>query len=137
MLGPQKTRREGATTDERGQVSSWLVKLLVSVAIGGFLLLEGGSMVVNRLQAGDIAGQAASEAGIVYENRGNFDRAEDRAADFVVENNGEFVAFEVAQDGESVSVTVRKTATVFLVDRFEVFDDMVTVEVTESAPIRQ
>lgn len=120
--------------DERGQVGSWLIKLLVVLAIVGFILVEFGAVVINRLQAGDIAGQAASEAGLVYSNTGNIQAAAERAEEFVEENGAELVDAEVMD--QRMVVTLRKEAATRVIDRIGALEGLTEVTVTESAPLR-
>lgn len=122
---------------EDGQVSSWLIKLIVIVAVVGFAVLEGGAIVVNRIQAQDIAGRAATEAGFVYSGRGDVDAATARATEVTEQLNAEFVALAVDQGAREIAVTVKKTANTRLLHRFEQTAGMTVAEVTERAPLRQ
>ncbi|HVE92643.1 MAG TPA: hypothetical protein VNE62_10160 [Actinomycetota bacterium] len=121
---------------EAGQVSAWLVKMLLAVAVVGFIVLEGGSLVFNRLQAPDIAATAAQEAGLVYSNSNVFEAAKATAEEYVTKNGGEFVEFKVDPVGRRVSVRMKKTAKTFVVKKIERLHPLAVVEVTESAPLR-
>lgn len=123
-------------TDDRGQVSSWLVKLLVGMAIVGFIVIEFGSVLINRVQAADIAGQAATEAGLVYSNRRNIDAAEKRAEEFCEQNGAEFVDLAVNEQEDTISVTLRKEASTRVLHRIDALEGIIEVTVTESAPLR-
>ncbi len=128
--------RERIRTED-GQVSSWLIKLIIVVGVVGFALLEGGAVVINRIQAQDAAGRAASEAGFVYSNRGDVDAATRRATDIVEQLGAEFVGLAVDQADREVAVTVTKTANTRLLHRFEQTAGLTEAEVTERAPMRE
>jgi hypothetical protein len=140
--GPRGThapRRKGHNLivgNERGQISGWLIRLVVFVGIGGFLLLEFGAVAVNRLQAGDLASEAAAQAGIVYFNTRSLEAAEDEAKEYVADK-AELLDVSVDPQVQEISVTLRKTASTILIDRIEALDDVITIEVTESAPLRR
>lgn len=128
---PQDSQRPA----EHGQiVVGWLIKVLLVLAVVGFVLIEAGAVVINRLQAGDVAGQAASEAGLTYSNTNNIDAARERAEEFVEQNDAEFVEAELL-DGR-MAVTVRKRASTRLVHEIDALEGLTTATVTESAPLR-
>lgn len=120
---------------ETGQVSSWVLKLILGVAIVGFLLIEFGSVVITRLQAGDVAGQTAQEAGFTYD-RGNLEAAEARAEAYAEENDAEFVDLELRREDEEICVTVRKTASTIVIHRIGFLEDLTESEASECAPLR-
>lgn len=130
------TRRTPPTND-RGQVSAWLVRLLLLLAVLGFLLIEFGAVVINRVQAGDVAGQAAAEAGIAFANSNRVEAAEARAEEFAELNDAEFVDLRIERREGLIYVTVRKTAATRVIHRIGVIEDLAEAEVTESAPLRQ
>lgn len=123
--------------DDAGQVSSWLLKILFWVAILGFVLIEFGSVVIVRIQTGDVAGQTAQEAGIAYSNRG-FERAEARAEEYAELNDAVYVddSLEIRQEDDEICVTVRKTASTVLIQRIDALEDLTEAEATECAPLR-
>ena len=131
------TTRGRTTASDSGQVSSWLIKLILGVAIGGTIVLEFGAVGINRLQAGDIASTAASEAGITYSVSNSRDSAEERAEEEVERNGAELIGFNVSLERDEVSVSLRKRASTRLIHRITALEGLVTVEVTETVPIRK
>lgn len=127
----------GDPADDSGQVSSWLLKILFWVAVVGFVLIEFGSVVIVRIQTGDVAGQTAQEAGIAYSNSG-FQRAEARAEEYAELNDSTYVDDSLAVDRENdeICVTVQKTASTFVIHRIGALEDLTEAEATECAPLR-
>lgn len=123
--------------DDAGQVSSWLLKILFWVAILGFVLIEFGSVVIVRIQTGDVAGQTAQEAGIAYSNRG-LERAEARAEEYAELNDAVYVddSLEIRQEDDELCVTVQKTASTIVIHRIDALEDLIEAEATECAPLR-
>lgn len=120
---------------DRGQVSSWVVKLVVWGGILGFLFLEVGSVVLNRVQTQDLAGQAATEANLAYDGARGVEAAEQRAVEFVGEK-AEVLDVSLDPTSSQLSVTIRKTARTFLIHRVQSMADLAVVTITESVPLR-
>lgn len=135
-MRPLRTRGSNPV-DDSGQVSSWLLKILFWVAILGFVLIEFGSVVIVRIQTGDVAGQTAQEAGIAYSNTG-FQRAEARAEEYAELNDAVYVddSLEIRQEEDEICVTVRKTASTFVIHRIDALEGLTEAEATECAPLR-
>lgn len=109
----------------------------MTLAIVGALLLEGGAVLINHLQASDVASRAATEAGLVYANRGDTRAAEARAVEITEREGAEFVSFNVNRERNETSVTVERSARTQFIHRWEPLERFATVETTETAPIRQ
>lgn len=122
--------------DERGQVASWLIKLLVALAIVGFLAIEFGAVVINRLQTQDVADQTAAEAGIVYVDQRSEDAAADRAEEFAEDNNAKFIGLDVDTRRGEMLATVEKTAGTRVIQRIGALRGLVTARATGEAPLR-
>jgi hypothetical protein len=126
--------------DEDGQIiSGWLVRLVVVVAIVGTILIEGGAVVFNRLQAKDIADQASAEAGISYFAYGqSVDAARTRAREYVEgEQHARFVDVRVDQASSTIFVTVEKTANTRIVQRIGSLKKYTVAHTTGNAPLRR
>lgn len=135
VRNPSPRARNGA--DDDGQVSSWILKLLFWVAVVGFVLIEFGSVLIIRVQAGDIAGQTAQEAGLVYDRR-DYEAAEARAEAYAEQNDAVYVddSLEVRTEDDEICVTVRKTASTVLLHRIGALEGLTEAEATECAPLR-
>ena len=131
------TTRDRAHRTDAGQISSWLVKLVLGVAIVGFLVLEFGAVVVNRLQIGDIASTAGTEAGLYYSNTKDEEAAKGVAEAYVKKNGAELVAFDVVLERNEVVVTARKNASTRLIHKISALEGLVEIETTETVPLRK
>lgn len=139
MTDNQPRRTRGGPTivrDEGGQVASWLIKLLLIVAVVGFLVIEFGAVVVNRLQVQDVADQTAAEAGIVYVDRRSQDAAVERAEEFAQDNGAEFVELTVDERQRVIRVTVTKQASTRVLHRIDLFEGLVDARAEGQAPLR-
>lgn len=136
MDRPADRGRADIIRDASGQVASWLIKLLVIIVVLGFVVIEVGAVVANRLQVQDIADQTAAEAGIVYVDRRSVEAAEARAEEYAEENDAEFVELSVDVQQREISVTLEKRASTRVLHRISAFDDMLTPRATGRAPLR-
>jgi hypothetical protein len=126
-------RRLGA---EAGQIS--IVRTLVTLAIAGVLLFEGGAIIVNRIQAVDSAVAAARDASATYAvSGGDEDLAKSRAVDDVRAGGAEFISFLVDTSSRRVYVSASKTAHTLLVHRIEWTKGLAQARVTQSAPFQK
>jgi hypothetical protein len=121
--------------DERAQVGSWLVKVIIWVGLVGFLVIEFGSVLVNRVQAQDLASEAAVEANLMDDRSPRLETARARAEEFVGDK-AEVLEVSVDRAAGTLSVTLRKQARTFVVHRIEALEGLATVTVTESVPLR-
>lgn len=104
-------------TSESGQISSWLVKLVVFLGIAGILIVEIGGILVAKGTAVDTAEGAASEAAFAIKARGVSGDPETVARQFADTKDCEFVKIEYNQAAATVSVTVKRTAKTYITHR--------------------
>lgn len=105
-----------ALRDERGIVVSFLIRLVVVLALIGIAFVEGGAIVFSKLQVQDIAESAAvAGAGSLRHTRST-QSARESALLNMRDKSGraKMTAFTVNPDG-SVSVTVRLPANTVLI----------------------
>lgn len=106
--------------NERGDiVIGWLLKLVISLALVGLVAFEGGAIVVAKVQADGTANDVANEAAVVYARGANADAAEKAAEAEATHAGVELVAFDVSDDGRSISVTVLKKAKTLFLQRLD------------------
>lgn len=130
MRGVQHT-----STSQSGQVSAWLIRMLAIVAIVGFLAIEGGAVVINRVQVQDLAGEAAQEAGLTFSRIHGIDPARARAEEYVA-GKAEVLDVTVNQAQTEITVTLRKTAHTFIIQKIEKLKSLTVSTTSETAPIR-
>lgn len=100
---------------ESGQISNWLVKLVVFIGIAGMLIIEGGGVLVAKGSVADTSEGAASEAAFAIRTRGVQGQPEDLARQFAESKGCEFVKIEYDNVAKTVSVTVRREAKTFII----------------------
>jgi hypothetical protein len=123
--------------DERGVVVDWLLKIGLFLVVGGVVLFDSGSIVVNRLSAeataDDVATLAANEVafggGVASD-----DAVEVAVKEEAARHNVRLVEFAFDSTEGTIYVKVRKRATTLVAGRFDVFDDWIraTGEATAS-----
>lgn len=101
--------------NESGQISNWLVKLVVFIGIAGMLIIEGGGVLVAKGSVADTAEGAASEAAFAIRTRGVQGDPEDLARQFAESKGCELVKIEYDNAAQTVSVTVRREARTFII----------------------
>lgn len=111
--------------------------MLLVLAIVGFAVFETGAVFVNRYQVSDIASQAAAEANITYFGSRSEGAAENRAEEFVEQNDATFVDLAVDQGAQTMSVTAEKSAKTLVIHRIDRLKRYVTARSTQSVPLRR
>ena len=99
---------------EHGQISNWLVKIIVLLAIVGVLVIEGGAILVARGTTAEAAQGATSEAAFAIKTQGIRSDPESVAREFAASKGVEFVSIAYDQAASTVTVTVRRTAKTFV-----------------------
>jgi Flp pilus assembly protein TadG len=99
-------------------ITGWLVKIILGIALLGFLLVELGSPLVMQAQLDGVAHDAADAAGFELRTSGNAETAEAEAARVAEENNATLEEFTVDQE-RNARVTVRKQARSFLLKKWD------------------
>jgi hypothetical protein len=97
-------------------VGSWVLKLLVGIALAGLLVYELGSPLVVRLQAEDVAQDAADRAAHVYAVDGDAAAARAEARQVVRDRGARLRRFRISRE-RRITVTVAKHAPAIVLDR--------------------
>ncbi len=117
-------------------ITGWLVKLVVSIALVGFLAVELGSPLVTRAQLDDLAHDAADNAALEILNSRDVERAKAVAAEILHDKDATLKEFAVDQQGKVV-LTAEREARSFLLKKWSRTESWYDVEVTvtsEKAP---
>lgn len=104
-------------------ITGWLVKLLLTLAIFGVLVIEVGSPFVARAQLDGTAHEAADEARNALDTRASIQDAETVARTEAAQDSATVLAFEVQADGR-VRVTVQKQAFSLIFHRVSATKDL-------------
>jgi hypothetical protein len=115
-------------SDERGIVVSFLIKVVIGLAIAGFILAEAGQIIFARITAEDVADRAATAAAGEYEDSGDIDTAHRVAVDLAEEDEAKLKKFIVNPADGSVRVVVRKRADTLLVDKIGFMEGLTVAE---------
>jgi hypothetical protein len=119
-----------------GIVIGWLIKILLSLAVLGFVVFEAGAVIVAKVTADRVAIDAADEAGQVYESTGSSAKAQEAAKHIAARDQADLIRFRLLYDGKFVEVTVRKRASSVLVQRIGFLRKFSTAEATHSGQVR-
>jgi Flp pilus assembly protein TadG len=122
------------SADERGIVVSWLIKVVVGIAVLGLVFVEGGSIIFTKLTVQDAA-ESAATAGVDYLARTQDCRGADEIARGAVANKDSEARLARSQclsDGR-FRVTVRKEATTMVVGRIPAISDWAVAVSTATA----
>lgn len=99
-------------------ITGWLLKVVLAIALVGFLAMELGSPLVTRAQLDDLAHDAADNASLEILNSRNVEAAKAEAAQILNDKNAELKEFSVDQEGR-VSVTAEREARSFLLKKWD------------------
>ena len=128
--------RRALGRDHGGIVIGWLLKILLSLAILGFVVFETGAVIVAKVTADRVAIDAADEAGQVYESTGSTAKAQDAAKNVAARDQADVIRFRLLYGGKFVEVTVRKKASTVLVQRIGFLRKFATAEATHTGQVR-
>jgi len=113
-------------------IAGWLVKVLVGIALAGFLIIELGSPLVARAQADDAAHEVANEAAFRLRDTDTQQTLDDACAAEASDQNVAVVKCGINEKNE-IEVTVTKQARSFLLDKFEQTKKWYVAEATATA----
>lgn len=112
-------------------IIGWLMKIVISFALVGFLAVELGSPLVTRAQLDTLAHDAADNAVLELLGNNSDERAQEVANEVVTKEDARLKHFVIDQRG--VTVTVEREARSFLLKKVEQLKSWYEVEVTASA----
>ncbi len=116
-------------------IGGWLIKVLVGIALVGFLVVEGGSPLVARAQADSAAHDVADEAS--FRLRDSFTQATlDATCRSEAEKRGVTILECTVNEKQEVVVKVQKHARSFLLDKFDATKDWYDVTASATAERR-
>jgi Flp pilus assembly protein TadG len=104
-------------------ISGWLLKVLLMMAVFGFLVVEVGSPFISRAQLDGTAHEAADEARNALDTKVDAGTAEGVAREQAAQDGATLTFFEIEPDGR-VKVTVRKEAFSLFLHRISATKDL-------------
>jgi hypothetical protein len=109
-------------------IGGWLVKILIGIAVVGFVVVELGSPLVARAQADDAAHEVANEAAFRIRDENTDAAMKDECETEAAKHSVDVVSCDFDRNTNEVVVTVHKHARSFLLDRFSATKDWYDVE---------
>lgn len=113
-------------------IAGWLIKVIVGIALAGFLVIELGSPLVARAQADDAAHEVANEAAFRLRDTNTQQTLDDACAAEASDQNVTVVKCGINAENE-IEVTVTKKARSFLLDKFDQTKKWYVAEATATA----
>ena len=99
-------------------ITGWLVKLVLSIVVIGFLAVELGTPLIVRVQLDGTAHDAADRAGSTMYDGGSEEAAAAAASEEAASDDAEVIDFSVNDQGRP-RVKVRKQANSYLFDKWD------------------
>lgn len=113
-------------SDERGILVSWLVKLLLGLAVAGLILFEVGAIAVNTFTLSSTANDIAIELTTSVTQSGsltpNESQLQGQARDLAKEAGARLVALDIDSTERIVHVTLRRRADTLVIQRFSAIE---------------
>lgn len=120
--------------DQDGEVSSWLLQLVVLLAVVGLVGYELVALGMTTVRVDEVALEVARTARDEYRAASSLDRAEAVAQEAAETHGATLIAVETDED--ALSVTLEKQANTLLVHRIGPLAERVTPAATRSARLR-
>ena len=105
-------------------IVSWLVRLVLTVAILALVVFEAGAIAYAHLDADDAARELARAGTVAYRASGSLSAAQDAAEDVAHSRGVELVTFE--RDGATLVVEVERTAQTLVLHRIPALAGVLT-----------
>jgi hypothetical protein len=113
-------------------ISSWLIKIVVAIALVGFLVIELGSPLVTRAMLDSTAHSAADDAAHEMFLSRDPDKAQAIAAQDAQDDHAQLQQFSIDDQG-TIHVTLFKQAKSYVLHNFQPTRDWYNVRVSASA----
>ena len=113
-------------------ISSWLLKIVIVVAVLGFLVIELGSPLVTRATLDSTAHSAADDAAHEMFQSHDPDKAQAIAAQDAQDDHAQLQQFSIDDQG-AIHVTLFKEAKSYVLHKFQPTRDWYNVHVSASA----
>jgi hypothetical protein len=114
-------------------ILSWLLRLVVTVAVLALVVFEVVAVVLASVRADDVAGEVARAAAVAYGSTGSLERAGEAASQVADDSDVRLDALE--QDGATVVVEVSADAGTLLLHRLPGTEDLVTRTATRRVDV--
>lgn len=113
-------------------ISGWLVKVVVGIALAGFLVIEIGSPLLKKAELDDTAHRAADEAALEFFDNKNIETAKQVCTAIATEKEVTLDRCDLDTEGR-ISVAVSDTARSFLFGKIGATKDFYEVDAKATA----
>lgn len=117
-------------------VGSWLVKIIVGIAVFGFVVFEAGSPLIARAQADDAATQIADQTAFRLRSTFNQRTLDQSCAEEAAEREVEVVRCDYDNATSEVVITARKQARSLVLKNVSATADWYRPEVTARSKLK-
>ena len=121
--------------DDRGLVGKLIVLWLALAAIVVIVAIDGGSILLARSRAEDLADDASASASQAYRETGDEEAAKLAALDTIADADEPVRLKRIDVGRRTVTVVITTRADTLVVGRIPMFDDLARVTVTGSAEV--
>ncbi len=119
--------------NERGEISSWLAQLLVVVTVVALVIYEAVALAFAAVQVDDLARDVARSARDEYRTEQSLVRAQAVAEETAGAHDA--IVTDVQADGDSLRVTIERSANTLVVHRIGPLADRLTPTATREADL--
>lgn len=113
-------------------ISGWLIKVVVGIALAGFLVIEIGSPLLKKAELDDAAHRAADEAALEFFDSKNIEAAKQVCTEVAGEEEVNLDRCELDANGH-IAVAVSDTARSFLFGKIDATKDFYEVDAEATA----
>ena len=113
-------------------ISGWLIKVVVGIALAGFLVIEIGSPLLKKAELDDAAHRAADAAALEFFDNKNIEAAKQTCAEVAAEEDVNLDHCDLDANGH-IAVTVSDTARSFLFGKIDATKDFYEVDAEATA----
>lgn len=121
-------------TGQRGEISNWLVQMLVVLAVVGLIVYEAVALGLAAVQVDELAREVARVARDEYRAEESLTRARAVAEETAGDEEATVTSFDAAEG--SLSVTIEKQANTLVVHRIGPLADRLTPSATRRADLQ-
>ena len=122
-------------SDDRGLVGKIVAVWLVLVAVVALVAVDGGSILLARSRAEDLADDAAASASEAFGASGDEEAAKLAALDTIADADEPVRLKSIDVGHRTVTVVITARADTLIVGRIPMFDDLERPTVTGTAPV--
>jgi uncharacterized membrane protein len=124
-----------SVADDRGLVGKLIALWLALAAIVVIVAIDGGSILLARSRAEDLADDASASASQAYRETGDEEEAKLAALDTIADADEPVRLKRIDVGRRTVTVVITTRADTLVVGRIPMFDDLARLTVTGSAEV--